>query len=92
MIHRTVDNLKANAPEGFTPYVYVTLYDGETFKPGNVQYIGPWLIFEMDRPGDELTPERRVIAVHPERIGHVEIRFERSTRSDVGFTVLPPGD
>jgi len=81
--------LKANSPEGFVLRVYVTLDNGEMIEPGAVEYISSWLFFEMDRPGDEVTEERRVIAIHPDRIGHVEIRPVRSTDapSVVGFRV-----
>jgi hypothetical protein len=91
-IRRTFENLEAKAPQGFVPRVSVRLEDGEVIEPGNVEYIGPWLFFELDQPGNEVTGQRRIIAVRPERIGHVEIRMVRSTGGSVGFHATLPSE
>lgn len=87
-IRRTFENLEQASPPGFIPRVQVTLDDGETFEPSVVSEIGPFAFFEADE-GNHVTEDRRVIAVRPERIARVEIRFVRSDES-FGFRMDAP--
>jgi hypothetical protein len=86
----TFERLEQDAPEGYAPRVQVTLNDGEQFEPGTVQEIGPWVFFEVDDPGDVVTERRRVIAVPPETLIRIEIKFVRTDGRSLGFHVEPP--
>ena len=88
-IGRTFERLEKDAPPGFLPRVQVLLHDGEVLEPGNVREIGAWLFFEIDQPGDAITEDRRVVAVRPEFLTRVEIRFVRTDGGRVGFNVGP---
>src|SRR5215213_694896 len=88
-IGRTFERLEQDAPQGFVPRVSVVLHDGETLEPGTVQEIGPWLFFEIDQPGEVITEDRRVVALRPEFLERVEIRFVREDGGRVGFNVEP---
>jgi hypothetical protein len=92
--HDVLERLRADTPEGFVPRVLVTLFDGETFEPGHVaeRPTSAWLMFEVDDEGDVITERRRVIAVRPDAIARVEVRFlriegEEMKRHPIGFTV-----
>jgi hypothetical protein len=89
------ERMQADAPEGFTARVRVTLVDGETFEPRQMAEISnsDWIIFEVDEPGtDSSTEHRREIAARPEAIARVEVSFVRGEKGPVGFSLGPrPG-
>ena len=88
-VHRTLENLKAETPPGFTGRVQV-IVDGEAIEPAGVGRLGSWIYFEVDKEdGDTVTDEHRVIFVRPEAIGRVEVVCVREER-DVGFRVDEP--
>jgi hypothetical protein len=91
-VRRTFERMQTHQPEGRVPRIRITLVDGENFEPLVVQEVGDWLFFEADEAGEELTPWRRVIAVRPNAIRSIEIRYIPPDGKEVGFRVDPPGD
>lgn len=88
-VHRTLENLKEHAPQGFTGRVQVAI-GGEEIQPAGVGRLGSWVYFEVDEgDADTVTEERRVVFVRPEYIGKVEVRYVREER-EVGFHVDEP--
>jgi hypothetical protein len=87
-VRRTLERMQETAPDGYTARVDVRLM-GERFTPAVAQPVPPWIIFETE----EDPPDRRVIAVRPEDIAHVEISYVRADgRRRPGFQVRPPDE
>jgi hypothetical protein len=84
-VRRTVERMQETAPDGYMARVDVHLMD-ERIAPAVAHPVPPWIIFESE----EDPPGRRVIAVRPEHIVHVEISYVRADgRSRPGFQVRP---
>jgi hypothetical protein len=67
-VRRTLERLRSQSPDGYVARVQIGLADGETIEPAGVGRLDSWIYFEMDENETEVTPARRVIFIHPERI------------------------
>jgi hypothetical protein len=87
-VRRTLERMQEIAPDGYMARLDVRLMD-ERFAPAVAHPVPPWIIFETE----EDPPDRRVIAVRPEHIAHVEISYVRADgRRRPGFQVRPTGE
>ena len=89
-VRRTLERLRTEAPEGYTAAGEIRLADGETIEPAGVGQLNSWLYFEIDKEGDEVTLDRRIIFIPPELLARVEIRFVRTEGREIGFRVDSP--
>jgi hypothetical protein len=77
------ERAEAGAPDGKQPLVEVVTVDGNTFAPGVVQAFDPFLVCEIVSP-DGTTG---VLAVRPDRIIEVRIRYVPVGGNQVGFSL-----
>jgi hypothetical protein len=89
-VRSTFERMEKDAPTGYAPRVEVHVL-GEVIVPAVGWPAPPWLFFETLE--EEPSRGRRVVAVHPEHIAKVEIRFvRRDGKQPPGFRFEPERD